>query len=183
MGRNVKDQFDNQFTSVPRYPVLQHISKPFDILKSGTWQGKEICEMIRTPVVNCASILVYSKYDGKTVAETATCEMVIGAVRALCELLVCKRSHSDLSLNPLHDGLKQIHQKKGIFREHYMLKSAMPKVDDFLATESKQLWEQRIYKIHAAKEALVYGAEQVSTTKCRQFQVRLTRAQQAATTS
>ena len=31
-------------------------------------------------------------------------------------------------------------------------------------------------------EAFVYGAEKVSTTKWRQFQVRLTRAQQGATT-
>jgi len=36
-GRNVKDQFDNRFTSVPRYPDLQHFHKPFDALKSGTW--------------------------------------------------------------------------------------------------------------------------------------------------
>jgi len=28
--RNVKDEFDNQFTSVPRYPGLQHFSEPFD---------------------------------------------------------------------------------------------------------------------------------------------------------
>jgi hypothetical protein len=38
-SRNVKDQFDNQFTSVPQYPGLQHFSIPFDGLKSGTWQG------------------------------------------------------------------------------------------------------------------------------------------------
>jgi hypothetical protein len=32
----VKDQFDNGLTSVPRYPGLQHFSKPFDSLDSGT---------------------------------------------------------------------------------------------------------------------------------------------------
>jgi hypothetical protein len=36
-ARNVKDQFDHRFTSVPRYPSLQQFSKPFDLLKSGTW--------------------------------------------------------------------------------------------------------------------------------------------------
>jgi hypothetical protein len=35
---NVKDQCDNQFTSVPQYSGLQHFSKPFNSLKSGTWQ-------------------------------------------------------------------------------------------------------------------------------------------------
>jgi len=38
-ARRVKDQFDNRFTSVPRYPSLQHFSKALDSLKSGTSQG------------------------------------------------------------------------------------------------------------------------------------------------
>jgi len=63
-----------------------------------------------------------------------------------------------------------------------MLKSAKAKVDDLLATESHQVCEQKIHKICAAMEALVYGAEKVSTTKRRLFQVCLNRARQAATT-
>jgi hypothetical protein len=63
-----------------------------------------------------------------------------------------------------------------------MSKSAKAKVDDLLATESHQLREQKIHKIRAAMEALVYGTEKVSTPKGRQFQVRLHRARQAATT-
>jgi len=63
-----------------------------------------------------------------------------------------------------------------------MLKSAKAKVDDLLATVSHQLREQKIHKIRAAMEALVYGAGNVSTTKCRLFQVRLNRARQVATT-
>jgi hypothetical protein len=45
-ARKVKDQFDNRFTLVPRYPGLQHFSKPFDSLKRGFWQGKEILGII-----------------------------------------------------------------------------------------------------------------------------------------
>jgi len=63
-----------------------------------------------------------------------------------------------------------------------MSKSAKAKVDDLLATESHQLPKQKIHKICAAMEALVYGAEKVSTTKRRQFQVRLNRARQGAAT-
>jgi len=62
-----------------------------------------------------------------------------------------------------------------------MLKSAKAKVDDLVATESNQFPEQKIHMIRAAMEALVYGAENVSSTKCTQFQVRLNRAWQAAT--
>jgi len=183
-ARNVKDQFDNRFTSVPRYPGLQHFSKPFDSLKSGTWQGKENCGMLRTLAVNCAPILVCSTDDGKTAVETASDEMVMGAVRALCEfsLLVSQQNHSDLSLKALDDALKRVYQKNGIFREQKMSKSAKAKVNDLLAKESHQLREQKIHKIRAAMEAVVYGAEKVSTTKHRQFQVHLNRARQAATT-
>jgi uncharacterized protein YabE (DUF348 family) len=56
------------------------------------------------------------------------------------------------------------------------------KVDDLLAKVSHQLREQKIDKIRAAMEAVVYGADNISTTKHRQFQVHLNRAGQAATT-
>jgi len=55
-------------------------------------------------------------------------------------------------------------------------------VDNLLATESNQLRKQKIHKIFASMEALVDGAGKVSPTKRRQFQVRLNRARQAATT-
>jgi len=48
---NVKNQFDNRFTSVAQYPSLQHFSTPFDSLKCGTLQGKKICGMIKTLAV------------------------------------------------------------------------------------------------------------------------------------
>ena len=174
-ARNVKDQFHNRFTSVPRYPGLHHLSKPFNLLKTGTWQGKDIHGMIRTLAVNCAPIIDCSNDDGKTAAEIAFEEMVMGAVRALCELslLVSQENHSDLSLTALEDALKGFNQKKGIFREQKLSKSAKVKVDALLATESHQLREQMIHKIRASMEALVYGAEKVSKPKRRQFQVRL----------
>jgi hypothetical protein len=110
-ARNVEDQFDNRFTSVPRYPGLQHFSKPFDSLTCGTWQGKEIRAMIRTLAVNCAPILDCSKDDGKTAAENASDEIVIGVVQTLCEfsLLISQQNHSDLSLRTLDDALTQFY--------------------------------------------------------------------------
>jgi len=109
--------------------------------------------------------------------------MVIGAVQVWCEFspLVSQQNHSDLSLKALDDALKRFYQKKGIFRDQKMSKSVKANVDEMLASESHQLREQKIHKIRAAMEAHVYGAEKVSTTKCRQFQVRLHWARQAAT--
>jgi len=180
---NVKNQFDNRFTSVPRYPGLQHFSKPFDWMKRSSWRGKEIRGMIRTLSVNCAPILDCSKDDGKTAVETASDEMVLGAVRALCEfsLLVSQHNHSGLSLTALDDAQERFYEKKGAFREQKMSKSAKAKVDQQLASESHQLWEQKIPKISATMEVWVYGAEKVKTSKWRQFQVHLNRTQQAAT--
>ena len=140
-ARNVKDQFDNRFTSVQRYPGLQHFPIPFDSLKCGTLQGKEICGMIRPLAVNCAPILEYSNDDGKTGVENTSDEMELRAVWALSEfsLLVSPQNHSDLSLKALDNVLKRFYQKKNMFREKEMVKSANANVDDLLATESHQL--------------------------------------------
>jgi hypothetical protein len=134
--------------------------------------------------VNCIPILVCSTDDRKTAAETASDEMVMGAVGALCEfsLLVSQQIHSDLSLKSLDDALKRFYQKKGAFRDQKMSKSAKTKVDDLLAKESHLLCKQKIHKICAPLAAVVYGAETVSTTQRRQVQVHLNRAQQGAIT-
>jgi len=136
-------------------------------MKSGSWQGKEIRGMIRTLAVNCAPILDCSQDAGETAAETASDDMVMGAVRALCEfsLLVSQRNHSDLSLAALDDALKHIYNKKGAFRDQKISKSAKAKVDELLARESHHLQEQKIHKIRAAMEVQLYGAEKVTTSK------------------
>jgi len=139
--------------------------------------------MIRTLAVDCAPIRVCSTENEKTAAETASDEMVMRAVRALCEfsLLVSQQSHSDLSLKALDDALKRFYQRRCIFQDQKMSKSAKAQVDDLSARESHELCEQKIHMIRAAREAVVYGAEKVSSTKRRQFQVRLNRARQAVT--
>jgi len=73
--------------------------------------------MIRTLAVNSAPILDYSQHAGITAVETASDEMVMGAVRALCEfsLLVSQQNHSDLSLAALDDALKRFYKMKGAF--------------------------------------------------------------------
>jgi len=131
--------------------------------------------MIRTLAVNSALILVCSKDDRNTVVEKASNEMVMGSVQELCEysLLVSQQTNSDLSLTALDDALKWFYQNKGILREQNIPMSAKAQVDDLLAMESQQLCKQMINKICAAMAALVYGAENVSTTKRRQFQVCL----------
>jgi hypothetical protein len=147
-------------------------------LKSGTWQGKEIRGIFRTLAVSCTPILVCSTDDRKPATETASDEMVMGAVRALSEFspLVSQQNHLDLSLNSLDNALNQFYKKKGAFQDEKMLKPAKAKVDDLSAKESHLLREHKIHKVRAAPEAVVYVAEKVSTTKCRQFQVRLNRA-------
>jgi len=104
---------------VPQYPGLLHIPKLFDILKNGTWAGTEIRGIIRTLEGIWAPILVFSKDDGKTAAETASNEIVMGIVRTCCEfsLLVSEQNHSDLSLKQLYNALTLFYQKNGIFGE------------------------------------------------------------------
>ena len=70
--------------------------------------------MIRTLAVNCAPIPHCSKDDWETMTETASEEMVMGAVQTLCELseLVSQQNHSDLFLTVLDDALKRFYKKK-----------------------------------------------------------------------
>jgi len=63
-----------------------------------------------------------------------------------------------------------------------MLKSAKGKEDDLLAMEFYQLGEQTIHKSCATLEVLQYGAENVSATKRRHFQVCLNGVWQAPMT-
>jgi hypothetical protein len=90
---------------MPRYSSLQHISKLFDSLKCGTWPGKEIRGMIRTPAINCTPNCFCYKDDGRTAAATATNEMVKEAVQAVFEfyLLVSQGNHTNLFLKALGD--------------------------------------------------------------------------------
>jgi hypothetical protein len=101
-------------------------------MKSGSWQGKEIWVMFRTLAVICAPILDYSQDAGKTAAETASGEMVMRAVRALCEfsLIASQQNHSDLSLAGLDDALNQFYKKNCSFWEQKMSKSLKAKVDE-----------------------------------------------------
>jgi hypothetical protein len=116
--------------------------------------------------------------------ETASCEMVMGAVQTFCvfSLLVSQQNHLDPSLQALGDGLKRFAQVKGIVQKQQKLKSSKAKVNDHLALESHQLHEKRYIRLVTAMETIVYGVEMVSTTKGGQVQVHLNRAQQAATT-
>jgi len=115
---NVRDQFDNRFTSAQRYPGLQQFSKPSELMTSCFWQGTEIRGMIRTLGVNGTPILDCSKDDGNTAVETASDVMAMGAVWALCEfyLLVSQQNHSDRSITALDDARKQFYKKKGAFQ-------------------------------------------------------------------
>ena len=84
-ARNVNNQFDNRFTSVPQYLGHQHLSKQFDSMGSSSSQGNVIWGMIRTLAVNGAPILDCSKNDGTTPVETASDDMEMDAVCASCE--------------------------------------------------------------------------------------------------
>jgi hypothetical protein len=69
--RGLKAEFDAWFTSVPHYPNLLHISEPFDALKTGSWHGNEIREMLMSISAVCAPLL-HSKAAGETISESAS---------------------------------------------------------------------------------------------------------------
>jgi hypothetical protein len=180
-ARHVQDQFDNRLISVLWYPGLQHFFKPYDWTKTSPWQGVEIQDMIRTQAVHWALILNCFKDDRRPPAKTASIEMVLEEVRALCEwsLLDSQQDQTDLSLTAVDDTMNTFSKNKGAFRDQKMLKSAKTKVNKQLARHSRQLREQKIHKIHGAMEVLGHRAKKVTTSKRWEFEVGLTRARQA----
>jgi len=146
-------------------------------MKSSSWQREEIQSIIRILPVTCAQILDSSKDVWKTAAETASDEIVMGTVQALCEfsLHVSQQNHSDVSLTAPDDPQKRFYKKEGAFREQTMSKSAKAKEDEQFTRESHQLRELKIHKICAAMEVQVYRAEMVTVPKQRQFQMRQNR--------
>jgi len=118
-ARNVKDQFDNQFTLVSQYVGLLHFTDPLDWLTSSTWQREDTWGMNRTLAVNCVPILDCSIEDGKTAVETASDEIIMKAVWTLCEfsLHVSQQNHSDSSLTALDNAAKQLFKQKVAFLE------------------------------------------------------------------
>jgi len=178
--RNIRDLFDNRFTSVWRYWGLQRFSNPVHLMKTSSWQGKEIWSMISTLAPNCPPILDCIKDDGKAPPATASDGMVVGAVLALCEftLLGSKQKHSDISLTALDDALKRFYKKKGAFGDQKTVKSVKAKVNKQLGRESHQLGERKNHIIYSAIEVQVYRAQKVTTSKCSQFKVRLNKAGQ-----
>ena len=118
-------------------------------------------------------------------ADIPSDEVVFGAVQALCEfsLLAREQNHSNPSLPALDNVLKRFYKTKVAFREQQMSKSAKANVDHLLARESYELQEQKIHKLHAVIEIQLYEADKVTTSKQKQFLVRLNRAQHVATIS
>jgi len=183
-ARNVKDQFDKQFILAPWSPALQRFSKPFDWLRSGTWQCKEIHGMIRTVAVNCTPIVVCSRDDGKTAAETASDEMVMGAVEALCQfcLFVSQQNHSDLSLKALDDALKRFYQKKGIFVQQNAGSSMCASIEPDRRQSLCQIlivrrqlsdWSAKSIKWHRLNTSLLINYSNIMTDNyCRKSELR-----------
>ena len=126
------EQVGNQFTLAPQYPGPQHFSKLFDLFSGGTWQGTEICGIIRKLAVNCTPVLVCSNDNGYCAADTASHKILMGAVQALCDgsPLDSQQNHSDPSLNTLENAFKQCIWKHGGFRETIVLKSTIFEVDN-----------------------------------------------------
>ena len=88
--RGLKAEFNARFTSVPHYPKMLRFSKPFDALKNGTWQGKEIREMVRSRGTVCAPLLS-SDVQRKTPSEQASDIEVMKNIQVLVKFSLLSR--------------------------------------------------------------------------------------------
>ena len=114
--RGLKAEFDARFTSVPHYRNMLRFRKPFDALKNGTWQGKEIREIVRRLGAVCAPLLS-SDVRGKTPSERPSDIDMMMPIRALVEftLLSGLRAYSQISLKYLVKALERYYRCKVVF--------------------------------------------------------------------
>lgn len=169
--RGLKAEFDARFTSVPHYPDMLRFSKPFDALKNGTWQGKEIREMLRSLGAICAPLLS-SDSPGKTSTERASDIEVMKTIRALVEftLLSRQRAHSQISLRYLEEALKRFYRCKVVFAQQRATAARRARLEKNYCTQATEAKEAAVEKFEASLQSQIYGA---TTAQRRIFRARL----------
>ena len=88
--RGLKAEFDARLTSVPHYSNMLRFSKPFDVLKNGTWEGKDIRKMVQS-LGAVGAPLLSSDVRGKTPSEHASDIEVMKTIRVLVEFTLLSR--------------------------------------------------------------------------------------------
>jgi hypothetical protein len=156
-ARGLKEDFDTRFTGVPSYPGLARFTKTFDSLKSGSWQGKEIREMLRSLSVLCAPLLS-SDVRGKTQFEKESDIEVMKTIRALSEfcLLTSQRTHSDISLKYLDTALNSFYKCKVVFTRQRATEASRKKVETAYETQAAAKKADFIEKITRSLQAEFY---------------------------
>ena len=157
--RGTKAEFDARFTSVPHYPKMLRFSKPFDALKNGTWQGKEIREMLRYLGAVCAPLLS-SDAPEKTPSERASDVEVMKTIRALVEftLLSRQRAHSSISLRYLQEALERFYLCKVVFSPQRATAARKARLERDYITQATKAKEEAMEKFEASLQSEIYGA-------------------------
>jgi hypothetical protein len=156
-ARGLKEDFDARFTAVSHYPGLTRFSKTFDSLKSGSWQGKEIREMLRSLSALCAPLLS-SDLRGKTELEKESDIEVMKTIRALTEfcLLTSQRTHSDISLKYLDAALDTFYKCKVVFTRQRATEASRKKVEKAFQLQEAAKKAAFIEKITRSLQAKYY---------------------------
>ena len=157
--QGLKAEFDTRFSSVPHYPNMLRLSKPFDALKNGRWQGKEIWEMVRSLGTVCATLLS-SDVRGKTSSERASDLEVMKTIRALVEFtsLSGLRAHSQISLKYLVKVLERYYWCKEVFAPQRATAAWKVRLEKDCSTQATEAREDALAKFEASLQSKIYKA-------------------------
>ena len=138
---------------------MLRFSKPFDALKNGTWQGKEIREMVRSLGAVCA-LLLSSDVWGKTPSEQASDIEVMKTIRALVlfTLLSRQQAHLQISLKYLVEGLKCYYRCKVVFTPQRATAVRKGHLENDYSTEATETREEALTKFEASLQNQIYKA-------------------------
>ena len=169
--RSMKAEFDDRFMSVPHYPKMLHFSKTFDALKNGTWQGKEIPEMLKYLGAICAPLLS-SDAPEKTPSKRVSDVEIMKTIRALVAftLLSHQRAQSSISLRYLEQALERFYRLKVVFSPQRATAARKPRLERDYITQATKAKEEAMENFVASLQSEIY---RVTVAQRRTVQKRL----------
>lgn len=180
-AKNDKNQSAKEVIIEWWYPITQYLSELFNSSKTDTSQGNAISGIVRTVAANCTLIVVSSTEDANNAAGTASDNILLGAVQALCKYFLHfnKHNHSALFLAALDITLKQFIECRTFYRVEN-IEVCKCENKDTVGNRIPSVQELKIPNSGAAIEVFENVAENLSTTKHIQFEIYLYMPQQPA---
>jgi len=150
--------YEDIWRSIPPYPQVFVPQKPYRYLSQVT--GKEICSILKIILaVFTATLRWKNDLPRPSGGQEVEFKKAITCVRYLTDFGLIARyaSHSESTINYIHNYLRRFYETKGVFLRFRARKATRPKTE---------VMEQELKK---QREAHQQGSDDLSTAQCAQI--------------